>query len=76
MLLLVIRHSHISLAEGRQADLSGQSSGVRVKEGAAEVGVLKPAYLYIYLSDGPAWWATTTHCASGGLFKLLLEQSV
>ena len=43
MQLLVIRHSHISHAEGRQADLSGLSSGVEgtgVKEGVAEVGVV------------------------------------
>lgn len=69
MLLLVIRHSHISLAEGRHADLGGQSSGVPARE-----GVVETCPESVYLSDGPPWWATTTHCAPGALFELILEQ--
>lgn len=74
MLLLVIRHSHISLAEGRHADLDGQSSGVPVREGVVEVVVGETCPESVYLSDGPPWWAATTHCAPGALFELILEQ--
>lgn len=75
MQLLVIRHSHISHAEGRHADLSGLSSGVCVcwwgGQRVTEVGARNLSW--VYLSDGPPWWATAAHCVPGGLVKLLLE---
>lgn len=45
-----------------------------MKERVAEVGVIciKPGPGFVYLSDGPPWWATTARCVPGGLFKPLL----
>lgn len=55
MQLLVIRHSHISHAEARHADLSGQSSGVcgdgRSKRGVCGSGCslcIKPSPGYAF----------------------------
>lgn len=76
MQLLVIRHSHISHAEGRHADLSGLSSGGG-GGGGQQRWLLKWVHETspgsIYLSDDPPWWASAAHCVPGGLVKLLLE---
>lgn len=73
MQLLVIRHSHISHAEGRHADLSGLSSGCLGGVGKVLRKWVHKTFLgSIYLSDGPPWWATAAHCVPRGLVKLLL----